>query len=122
MLTRRSGPTKKFCALPQKHPQKKSTTKPPKIDESRGRTKKTDVQETIKKNASKTENKDEQEELYQAVQSLIATGMSTKMIEEYFIGGKTENKTRIVGLKLGRGRGRGRGSGIGKDRNMGKGT
>ncbi len=60
----------------------------------------------------------EQEELYQAIQSLVASGMSIKEIEEFFLSGKTEIKKRQRGLKLGRGRGRGRG----RVRGRGRGT
>jgi hypothetical protein len=34
----------------------------------------------------------EQEELCQAIQSLVASGMSIKEIEEFFLAGKTETK------------------------------
>ena len=69
---------------------------------------KEDEQETTEKNKSKTVEEAEQEELYQAIQSLVASGMSIKEIEEFFLSGKTETKKRQrVGLKLGRGRGRG---------------
>jgi hypothetical protein len=53
----------------------------------------------------------EQEELCQAIQSLVASGMSIKAIEEFFLSEKTETKNRLRGLKLGGGRGRGRGRG-----------
>ena len=80
---------------------------------------KEDEQETTKKNKSKTVEEAEQEELYQAIQSLVASGMSIKEIEEFFLSGKTETKKRQrVGLKLGRGRGRGRG----RVRGRGRGT
>jgi hypothetical protein len=70
--------------------------------------------ETARENKSKTEEETEQEELYQAIQSLVASGMSIKAIEEFFLSGKTETKKRQRGLKLGKGRGRGIGSGKGK--------
>jgi hypothetical protein len=75
---------------------------------------KEDERETARKKNSKTEEETEQEELYQVVQSLVASGMSIKAIEEFFLSGKTETKKRQRGLKLGRGRGRGIGSGKGK--------
>jgi hypothetical protein len=53
---------------------------------------------------------------------LIASGMSIKEIEEFFLSEKTQTKKRQVGLKLGRGRGRGRCFGSVKGRNMGRGT
>jgi hypothetical protein len=70
---------------------------------------KEDEKETAGENKSKTKEETEQEELfYQAIQSLVASGMSIKEIEEFFLSGKTETKKRQRGLKLGRGRGRGR--------------
>jgi hypothetical protein len=77
---------------------------------------KEDEKETAGENKSKTKEETDQEELYQAIQSLVASGMSIKEIEEFFLSGKTETKKRQRGLKLGRGRGRGRerGSGSGK--------
>jgi hypothetical protein len=83
---------------------------------------KEDEQETAGENKSKMVEEAEQEELYQAIQSLVATGMSLKAIEEYFLSEKTKTKKRQAGLKLGRGRGRGRGLGSVKGRNMGRGT
>jgi hypothetical protein len=77
---------------------------------------KEEKQETARKNKSKMEEETEQEELCQAIQSLVASGMSIKEIEEFFLSGKTETKNRQRGLKLGRGRGRGRGIGSGKCR------
>jgi hypothetical protein len=62
----------------------------------------------------------EKEELYQAIQSMVASGMSMKAIEEFFLSGKTETKKRQRGLKIGRGRDRGRGRGKGRD--LGRGT
>ncbi len=73
-------------------------------------------QETAGEIKSKTAEEAEQEELCQAIQSLVASGMSIKEIEEFFLAGKTETKKRQIGLKLGRGRGRGKG------RSMGRGT
>ena len=83
---------------------------------------KEDEQETAGENKSKMVEEAEQEELHQAIQSLIASGMSIKEIEEFFLSEKTKTKKRQVGLKLGRGRGRGRGLGSVKGRNMGRGT
>ena len=77
-------------------------------------------QETAGENKSKTVEEAEQEELCQAIQSLVASGMSIKEIEEFFLAGKTETKKRQIGLKLGRGRGCGKGRSMG--RSMGRGT
>jgi hypothetical protein len=71
---------------------------------------------------SKTVEEAEKEELYQAIQSLVASGMSIKAIEEFFLSGKSETKKRQRGLKLEQGRGRGRGIFSGKGRDMGRGT
>ena len=85
---------------------------------------KEDEQEAVGENKSKTEEDIDQEELYQVIQGLVASGMPIKAIEELIFSGKTEAKKRQVGLKLGRGRGRGRGSGKGRNmgRNMGRDT
>jgi hypothetical protein len=72
---------------------------------------KEDEQETAREKKSKTVEESEQEELCQAIQSLVASGMSIKAIEEFFLSEKTETKNRLRGLKLGGGRGRGRGRG-----------
>ncbi len=80
---------------------------------------KEDEQEAVGENKSKTEEDIDQEELYQVIQGLVASGMPIKAIEELTFSGKTEAKKR---LKLGRGRGRDRGMGSGKGRNMGRGT
>jgi hypothetical protein len=72
---------------------------------------KEDKQETAREKKSKTVEESEQEELCQAIQSLVASGMSIKAIEEFFLSEKTETKNRLRGLKLGGGRGRGRGRG-----------
>jgi hypothetical protein len=77
-------------------------------------------QETARENKSKTVEEAEQEELCQAIQSLVASGMSIKEIEEFFLAGKTETKKRQIGLKLGRGIGCGKGRSMG--RSMGRGT
>ncbi len=50
---------------------------------------------------------------------MVASGMSIKSIEEFFLSGKTETKKSLRGLKLGRGRGRGIGNGNGKGRGRG---
>jgi hypothetical protein len=76
--------------------------------------------ETAGENKSKTAEEAEKEELCQAIKSLVASGMSIKEIEEFFLAGKTETKKRQIGLKLGRGRGRGKGRSMG--RSMGRGT
>ncbi len=76
---------------------------------------KEDEQEAVEEN-SKTVEEAEKEELYQAIQSMVASGMSIKSIEEFFLSGKTESKKSLRGLKLGRGRGRGIGSGKGRGR------
>jgi hypothetical protein len=77
---------------------------------------KEDEQEAVGENKSKTVEEAEKEELYQAIQSMVASGMSIKSIEEFFLSGKTETKKSLKGLKLGRGRGRGIGSGKGRGR------
>jgi len=77
---------------------------------------KEDEQEAVGENKSKTVEEAEKEELYQAIQSMVASGMSLKSIEEFFLSGKTETKKSLRGLKLGRGRGRGIGSGKGRGR------
>ena len=77
---------------------------------------KEDEQEAVGENKSKTVEEAEKEELYQAIQSMVASGMSIKSIEEFFLSGKTETKKSLRGLKLGRGRGRGIGSGKGRGR------
>ncbi len=90
-------------------PTTKPTTQTTKENESEMR--KEDEQETARENKSKMEEEAEQEELCQAIQSLVASGMSIKAIEEFFLSGKTKTKDGQRGLKLGRGRGRGIGSG-----------
>jgi hypothetical protein len=55
---------------------------------------KEDKKETSRENKSKSEEETEQEELYQAIQSLVASGMSIKAIKEFFLSGKTETKNR----------------------------
>ena len=77
---------------------------------------KEDEQEAVGENKSKTVDEAEKEELYQAIQSMVASGMSIKSIEEFFLSGKTETKKSLRGLKLRRGRGRGIGSGKGRGR------
>jgi hypothetical protein len=72
---------------------------------------KEDKQETAREKKSKTEEESEQEELCQAIQSLVASKMSIKAMEEFFLSEKTDTKNRLRGLKLGGGRGRGRGRG-----------
>jgi hypothetical protein len=93
------------------------TTKPTiqKTKENGSEMGKEDEQETTGENKSKAEEEAEQEELYQAIQSMVASGMSIKEVEELIFSGKTETKKRLRGLKLGRGRGRGIGNGKGED-------
>jgi hypothetical protein len=89
-------------------------------EENESETGKEDENEAPGENNSKTVEEAEKEELYQAIQSMVASGMSMKAIEEFFLSGKTETKKRQRGLKVGRGRDRGRGRGKGRD--IGRGT
>jgi hypothetical protein len=95
----------------------KSSKQTPK--ENKSEMGKEDEQEAAGKNKSKTVEEAEKEELYQAIQSMVASRMSIKSIEEFFLSGKTETKKSQRGLKLGRGRGGCRGIGSGKGRGRG---
>jgi hypothetical protein len=98
----------------------KSSTQ--KAKENKSEMGKEDEQETAGENKSKMVEEAGQEEFYEAIRSLVASGMSIKEIEEFIFSEKTKTKKRLGGLKLGRGRGRGRGLGSVKDRNMGRST
>jgi hypothetical protein len=59
---------------------------------------KEDEQETVGENKIKTEEEVEKEEIYQEIQSMVASGISIKAIEELIFSGKTETKKRQRGL------------------------
>ena len=60
---------------------------------------------------NETEESEKEEEITLLAQSLVASGVSTKMIEKTMRAGKKENKAKQRGLSLGKGGGRGKGRG-----------